>query len=374
MRRYFDKKLIGYLILFYTFVTCINIAKKSYWKINGLYGLDQRSWFELLNYNILTDWIVVILFMIIISALTKKMFEKWSDWRKILAVHLFFSFFIGYFIFFVSAFLLFVFGSFTWNNVINNMSIAHFLQVIELNFLVYFSMVGIITVYYYIKKVKNIQVERSQLEATLSKARLQALEAQIHPHFIFNTLNSISSLIDIDKEKSQEMLANFSDFFRSLLQYKDKNFISVQEELKLLDLYVSIMKVRFSDHFVFQKTVDPSCTSYLMPIMVLQPLVENALEHGYSEKHTSLKVTLEVKKLNEDTLEIRLTNNGKGLEHSQDELLSASTGLSTTYNRLRLATKNRGQFTITNLSDQKGVEVRILIPKIFNNASLINSV
>ncbi len=135
-------------------------------------------------------------------------------------------------------------------------------------------------------KIWNNTRTEQKLEAQkrlLSEARLAALSSQINPHFLFNTLNSVSSLIRTSPEQAREMLRRLSKILRRLLR-KHENFNSLREELEFIDDYLSIELVRFGDSLSFVKVIDPATLDRLVPSMLLQPLVENSLRHGLSGK------------------------------------------------------------------------------------------
>lgn len=363
LKKYIDFTLLKYLTIFYTVCVLLNLSKKVYWKLNGFSFYKDLSWFELLSYNVFLDWIVVLLFMLFISYLTKLMFEKWGakEWKKIIGVHLFFSFFIGYFIFFTSSMIIFLIGEISFAGAMSNVTFEHFIRVVELNFLVYFSMIGIINVYYYIKKVKNIELQTTQLQAHLATTKLNMLKSQLHPHFIFNTLNSISSLIEIDKEKSQNLIADFSDLFRDILEYKDENLIPLLRELQLLEKYVDIILVRFSDHLVIKKDIEAGLDTKLVPTMLLQPIVENAIKHGYSYDKTELTVVIRIYEKSKQ-LCIEIENNGTPLDKSFKQLLKNGTGLKNTFDRLTTLYEDDFKFIVKNKKDNSGVYTVIRIP------------
>ncbi len=363
LKKYIDIKLLKYLAVFYTLVVLLVQFKKSYWKVQGTTSYGPLSWGQLFNYGVFIDWIVVIVFMAFISYITKLMFEKWGakGWKKIIWVHIFFSFFIGYFIFFVTAVISFLIGETSISEASKYMSFNHFVAVVEVNFLVYFAMIGIINVYYYIKKVRNIEIQKAQIETHLANANLNMLKAQLHPHFIFNTLNSISALVEIDKEKSQNLIADFGDLFRDILDFKDENLIPLQKELALLDKYIAIISVRFSDHLSIEKEIGSDVENELVPHMLLQPMVENALKHGYGYNTTELKVNLKIYK-DAEYLFIKIENDGEHLTQSFEELLQNGTGLKNTQDRLKTLYGNHVEFIVENNKSNMGVVTFIKIP------------
>ncbi|MBI3210294.1 MAG: histidine kinase [Candidatus Solibacter usitatus] len=120
-------------------------------------------------------------------------------------------------------------------------------------------------------------------QALLTEARLAALTRQINPHFLFNTLNSVASLIRTNQEQARTMITRLSNILRRLLR-KQENMSSLREELSFIDDYLAIEMVRFGSKLKFEKTVDPRTLDMLAPSMVLQPIVENSIKHGLSSK------------------------------------------------------------------------------------------
>ncbi|WP_271424342.1 sensor histidine kinase [Aequorivita sinensis] len=363
LKKHIDINLLKYLALFYTIVVLLVQLKKSYWKIIGTTSYGPLSWGKLFNYGVLIDWVVVILFMTFISILTKLMFEKWGakGWKKIIWVHVFFSFFIGYFIFFMTAVISLLIGETSFSEASRYLSFDYFVSVVEVNFLVYFAMIGIINVYYYIKKVRNIEIQKAQVETHLATAKLNMLKAQLHPHFIFNTLNSISALIEIDKEKAQNLIADFGDLFRDILDYKDENLIPLHRELALLDKYIEIISIRFSDHLLVEKDINSDVQDVLVPHMLLQPIFENAIKHGYGYNNTEIKVKLKIYK-NTDYLFIEIKNNGEPLTDSFKALLHKGTGLKNTQDRLNTLYGNEIEFFVENNKSDNTVVTFMRIP------------
>jgi two-component system, LytTR family, sensor kinase len=122
----------------------------------------------------------------------------------------------------------------------------------------------------------------SQLEAQLTLARLQALRMQLNPHFLFNALNSVSSLMRTDVEVADEMLERLSSLLRITLEQGDAQKIRLQEEMEIVQLYISIQQLRFGDRVKHIVQIAPEAWDFLVPAMILQPIVENAYAHGVS--------------------------------------------------------------------------------------------
>jgi two-component system LytT family sensor kinase len=124
-------------------------------------------------------------------------------------------------------------------------------------------------------------LEQQQLR--LNEARLAALSSQINPHFLFNTLNSVASLIRQDPDQARQVVYKLSKILRRLLRKQD-NMVTLREELSFIDDYLAIEMVRFGEKLHFVKDVDPACLDMLVPSMLLQPLVENSIRHGLASK------------------------------------------------------------------------------------------
>ncbi len=153
---------------------------------------------------------------------------------------------------------------------------------------------------------KTISETKSNL--LIAEAELKSLKYQINPHFIFNSLNSISSLTISNPEKAQEMAINLSEFLRKILAVNDIKRISLDEELKNIELYLKIEKVRFEDSLEFSLNLSKECKNVLLPNMILQPLIENCIKHGVYESSETVKINLSCEQKS-NYLEIIISNN-----------------------------------------------------------------
>lgn len=120
-------------------------------------------------------------------------------------------------------------------------------------------------------------------ERDLAKAQLAALKMQLHPHFIFNTLHSISSMIDLDIKKAQRMITKVGDLLRNMLAHDEVEFVSLKQEIDFIRNYLELEQIRFQDRMKVRFDIEESITNCLVPSMILQPLVENCIKHGVSK-------------------------------------------------------------------------------------------
>jgi two-component system LytT family sensor kinase len=145
---------------------------------------------------------------------------------------------------------------------------------------IYVAIVVTAHAYNYFERVRKQEVEKYEYEQALAASELQALKMQLHPHFLFNTLHGISTLIDSDQKSAKSMVVKLSDLLRTALQYRGTDLISLQEELRFVREYLDLEKMRLGPRLTVDWFVDPTTEKMLVPQMLLQPLVENAIRHG----------------------------------------------------------------------------------------------
>jgi LytS/YehU family sensor histidine kinase len=182
------------------------------------------------------------------------------------------------------------------------------------------------------------------------------LRSQINPHFLFNSLNSISSLTITDPEKAREMVIKLSEFMRYALSKKDEQPVTLRSELENLRLYLEIEKVRFGDKLFTEENIEEKCLEIKMPVMILQPLYENAIKHGVYETTDCVKIRTRVS-CNSGYLEIMISNNYDQMPSSTK---GTGTGLLNVARRLDLFFGNRASIRTTK---ENGIyTVSIFIP------------
>lgn len=161
---------------------------------------------------------------------------------------------------------------------------ATFLNELGRNFasesMAFWAVIGIIHAFEFNRRYREREIAAADLRVRLSEAQLEALRSQIHPHFLFNTLHSISTLMHRDVDAADSMLTRLSDLLRLTLKHRGENEISLREELSLADNYLAIMSIRFGDRLTVTQRIEPDTLDALVPQFVLQPLLENALEHS----------------------------------------------------------------------------------------------
>ena len=176
--------------------------------------------------------------------------------------------------------------------------------------LYYWVIIGVYMAFLYPRLYQAQRAAAAELQSQLSRAQLDALRLQLHPHFLFNTLNAIAALAPGDSARAQRMLARLGDLLRHTLD-TDAAEITVEEELRLLAPYVEIQRLRFEERFRYSERIAPEALPALVPALLLQPLVENAVQHGVSRLPEGATVTLAVARRGEQ-LVLEVTDDGPG--------------------------------------------------------------
>ncbi len=227
--------------------------------------------------------------------------------------------------------------------------------------LFYGMVLGIGSALDYYRQFRERELRASQLETQLAQAQLQMLKMQLHPHFLFNTLNGITGLVrDNDNAAAVQMLVGLSDLLRQTLDNSGKQEVSLSEELEWLELYLKLQQMRFSDRLQVSINAAPETLDALVPNLIMQPLVENAIRHGLAGRAAPGLVSLTAKRTGE-RLELRVCDDGVGLPEYWQLETGSGLGLANTVARLRQLFGADFELAIQNRA-QGGVEARVSIP------------
>jgi two-component system LytT family sensor kinase len=213
----------------------------------------------------------------------------------------------------------------------------------------------------YYRQLRERELRASQLEAQLAQAQLQMLKMQLHPHFLFNTLNGITGLVrDHDNAAAVQMLVGLSDLLRQTLDNSGKQEAPLGEELEWLELYLRLQQVRFSDRLQVSVNATPETLDALVPNLITQPLVENAIRHGLAPRATPGSVSLSARRAG-GRIELRVCDDGVGLPEGWRMGCGKGVGLLNTEARLRQLYGADFTLEVRN-REQGGVEVLLDIP------------
>ena len=224
------------------------------------------------------------------------------------------------------------------------------------NILVFWVIVAVTHAIDYSRMYRERELSAAELATHLARAQLRALQMQLNPHFLFNTLHAISSLMHRDVEAADRMIARLSELLRRTLEGHDAQEVRLAEELDFLGGYLEIERARFGERLTVRLDVAPDVLDAQVPSLILQPLVENAIRHGIEPNPGAGRVEIGVRR-DGDTLIVTIEDNGRGLPEKVDERV----GLANTRARLRHLYGDRHEFELSD-APGGGLRVRMAIP------------
>ncbi|MBV1923147.1 MAG: histidine kinase [Flavobacteriaceae bacterium] len=358
MKKIMDKKLLKFVLLFYAACFMISTLSAFLMKLAGRY--TSLGWGKLfvnyvLNYSVKLSFILIGVFISKYLIKRNKAVIFWSVF-----IHGLMSLLLTFY----SQFGQIVLSSWLFKEN-SELSIKHIYERgvfgIDYNFFIYLSIITVVYAYYFFQKQKDFQIKESSLKAQLLDSKIIALQNQLQPHFLFNTLNDISSLIDINSEKAQDAIADLSDLLRLTLNLNDSKYITLENEIQLLHKYLDIEKMRFNEKLDFTIEVEPTLLKEKVPPLLLQPIVENSLKHGFSLHYDTLIIQVKILQ-KKNCLLFEIHNNGTPLLH---EDIVFGTGLSNVVSRMDSLYEANYSFEMKNsILYEKGVSTFISIPMI----------
>jgi sensor histidine kinase YesM len=229
----------------------------------------------------------------------------------------------------------------------------------------------IVLLYYSFERYRLAQAQQlaaAELQTRLAQAQLENLRLQVQPHFLFNTLNTISSVMYEDVHAADAMITQLSDLLRLTLHASRSHEIPLAEELEIARLYMDLMQKRFENKLRVSYAVDPSLNDSLVPQLILQPLLENSLRHGMKSGSSAMEISVAAQREN-GSLILRVADNGSGLrETDPSRVFGRGLGLSNIRDRLVQLYGERQQFSIAN-QPSGGAEVTLRVPLHFSTQS-----
>jgi two-component system LytT family sensor kinase len=226
------------------------------------------------------------------------------------------------------------------------------------NLLIYWVIVAVSFAFDYYRKFRERELLAAELEKSLVQAKLQALQSQLNPHFLFNSLHSISALMHKDVEAADSMIVRLSDLLRAALERSDSHEVTLREELKFIQRYLEIEQIRFGDRLMVKMDIAQDTLEAQVPNLILQPLVENAIRHGIEPHAKAGRIELRAQRT-DGVLTLEVWDNGAGLK--KNGAVQEGVGLSNTRARLRTLHGKAHSFELRN-APEGGLRVRLSIP------------
>ena len=239
------------------------------------------------------------------------------------------------------------------------MLMYYFVRGIHWNFLTYWIIVGVKYMFDFYRMHRENALRASKLETQLTQAQLEVLKMQLHPHFLFNTLHAISALVYKEPKTADKMISRLSDLLRMSLESTGRHEVPLKEEMEFLKTYLEIEKTRFQDRLKVDLNIEPSVLDAMVPNMLLQPLVENAIRHGISPKKTGGQIAIQASR-RAGKLYIQIRDDGKGFKNTRDDF-DKGIGIKNTRERLEQLYGENHRFSLEN-GQSGGAFVAMEIP------------
>jgi sensor histidine kinase YesM len=235
-----------------------------------------------------------------------------------------------------------------------------FVAEFHFDLLTYWAIIGLSQALDYYRKYREREVRASQLEARLARAQLDALKMQLHPHFLFNTLNTISVLMQEDVTVANRLLLRLSDLLRLALNNTDAHEVPLRQELEFLRSYLEIEQTRFQDRLTVRLDIDAEAFEAQVPNLILQPLVENAIRYAVAPRATGSTIEIRAARLN-GQIKLQVTDDGPGLDEAKKGTSESGIGLRNTRSRLEKLYGPAHSFDLSTAAGG-GLQVTITIP------------
>jgi two-component system LytT family sensor kinase len=315
------------------------------------------SWGQALNSS-LGDWYVFAVLSVPAMWLARRFRFELHNWRRMVLAHAFLSIIFSYIYILIRAAVGQAQSIFAQNPVSYSDALWLVTKTFPYNIWVYWMIIAVAHAFDYYRKFHERELRTQELETRLAKAKLQALQMQLNPHFLFNTLHTISALMHKDVDAADRMVMKLSDLLRLALDNTDAHEVPLRQELVFLERYLEIEKTRFRERLTVEMEIDPNTLDAQVPNLVLQPLVENAIRHGIERHARPGKIVLRARQKNGE-IELQVEDNGAGFP--KNGKWKEGIGLSNTRSRLQQLYGESQQFQLENVP-AGGLLARIVIP------------
>ncbi len=339
--------------LFFAFWTLIGLSFAGQFHISSAKAGLEVSWSQAVGYS-LGDWYVFALLSIPVIHLARRFHFEAATWGRSLLAHLLCSVLFSFTYMLVRAWVGEWQGAASFGDAFQTLLVKtwHF------NLLIYWVIISVTDAFDYYRKYQERERRALELEKSLAQAKLQALQMQLNPHFLFNSLHSISALMHKDVEAADRMIARLSDLLRAALDNSGAHEVTLRQELEFLGRYLEIEQTRFGDRLAVKMDIAPDTLEARVPNLVLQPLVENAIRHGIEPRARPGVIELRAQRRG-GMLDLRVSDNGDGLRDHEPAV--EGVGLSNTRARLRELYGEAHRLELSN-GRSGGLSVWLTIP------------
>jgi signal transduction histidine kinase len=345
---------LGYVLLW----TLIGLAFAGQFYLSSSLLGRSITWAQAINYS-LADWYVWAALSVPISRLARRFPPDPLGWWRTAGIHLAAGLCFALVYVVLRALVAQAQGWFAEEEVtFAEVFRPLFVKTFPFNLLIYGVIVSVSHALDYYRKYHERTVQALELEKHLTEARLQSLLRQLKPHFLFNALNGIASLMYSDLPAAEKMLVRLAELLRQTMSQTGAPLAALKAEIAFLECYLGIERIRFRDRLAVRMEIDPSTLDAQVPSLILQPLVENAIRHGIEPQIRPGHITLRSARVG-DNLVLTVSDNGGGIPAGGFK--REGIGLANTRARLLELYGDRQQFELTN-QPEGGLCVRLTFP------------
>jgi sensor histidine kinase YesM len=346
------------VVLFLIFWTLIGLSFAGQFYISSAQIGRPVTWQQALGYS-LADWYVFAVLSTLPLRLARHLSLEGERWVRNLCVHMLASvvFSMAYVV--LRSWVGLWQGSSEGRFIPSQESLRHlFLKTWHFNLLIYWVVLSVAHALEYYRRLRERTLRAAELEKSLMQAKLQALQMQLNPHFLFNSLHAIAELMHRDVEAADRMLTRLSELLRVALDSSDTQEVTLREEVRFLSRYLEIEQTRFGSRLSVSMAFPNETLDATVPNLILQPLVENAIRHGIEPCARPGRIEMSARRVG-DSLELTVCDNGRGFDAAKSK--REGIGLSNTRARLRELYGERQELELAP-GETSGIRATIRIP------------
>ncbi len=322
------------------------------------------TWTQTISWG-LSDWYLWWALSYLIIRVTKKYGFADRMWPRNLAIHLVVAVFMSLLEIFLDAVAIYALDKLFYHQIgpgvtISSLYVLFLRQMFHTAVLIYLLIAFVVAATSYYKQYRSEELRLASARTALVQAQLEALKSKLQPHFLFNTLNSISALVRDNPDAADRMIARLSELLRIALDNEGRQTLPLRQEIDFLKRYLEIQQIRFEERLTTEFNIESDALDALVPNLILQPLVENAIKHGISNQKDGGRISVSARR-NSEQLLLEISDDGPGVRSAQEIEASSGLGLRNTRERLLQLYADRQSLRFSAPSEH-GMTVTISIP------------